>query len=575
MNSTLDLVHKVYITLTLDLPVISMLENVKSKSISIWLTAVLTIAILVGLSLIAMAQSNTPPPFTVISETATPPLTSPGISKVTITLLYTGGTYLYNTYFRLIPCPGTTIPVSVASTNPVYIGWITPNQQVTITYLLNTTVPLNCQSTIEITWGAQYERSAMAQVPTYIQVAGSGLTSMNLPLIIYGEPSIIATTNTTYLVGNLANPINIAIENNGSGTIYNLQVSIAVQGASMVPSMSSITIGTLNPGSTYMVTAYLVPTITGGAVTMTISYNGIDQLGNTVSGSYTESLSVVSASPSQVIVYPVNSSLSVGVGKLTLGIRNVNPVAIYNVTLVITSTNGLALTGNTTYDMAKIGPGSTYYLEIPIAVPVTSGSVSITYTLSYQYVNGYPESTGGSLTLNVINMPSIMVTGYTEAPSVLTVGSTASVSITFVNTGPTPAYNLNITAIPGPGLTIVSQPSTYLGTLNPQQLSAAAFSFTITRSMNTTVTFLISYTDQFGQAHSVYYTVPVEIVSNATTTQFITPTTSVGNQNYYHRQYQSYAVIIMITIAVVAIIVIITLILLVRRHGRVSQREGS
>jgi hypothetical protein len=99
MNSTLDLVHKVYITLTLDLPVISMLENVKSKSISIWLTAVLTIAILVGLSLIAMAQSNTPPPFTVISETATPPLTSPGISKVTITLLYTGGTYLYNTYF--------------------------------------------------------------------------------------------------------------------------------------------------------------------------------------------------------------------------------------------------------------------------------------------------------------------------------------------------------------------------------------------------------------------------------------------------------------------------------------------
>ena len=542
-----------------------MLEN--AKSISIWLTAVLTITALIGLGLIAMAQSNTPPPFTVISETATPPLTSPGISKVTITLLYTGGTYLYNTYFRLIPCSGTTIPVSVVSTNPVYIGWITPNQQVTITYLLNTTVPLNCQSIIEITWGAQYEQSAMTQELTYIQVAGSGSTSMNLPLIIYGEPSIVVKTNTTYLVGNLANPINIAIENNGSGTIYNLQVSIAVQGASMVPSMSSITIGTLNPGSTYMVTAYLVPTITGGTVTMTISYNGIDQLGNTVSGSYTESLSVVPASPSQVIVYPVNSSLSVGVGKLTLGIRNVNPVAIYNVTLVITSTNGLALTGNTTYDIAKIGPGSTYYLEIPIAVPVTSGSASITYTLSYQYVNGYPESTGGSLALNVVNMPNIVVTGYTVAPSVLTVGSTASVSITFVNTGPVPAYNLNITAIPGPGLTIVSQPSTYLGTLSPQQLSAAAFSFTVTRSMNTTVAFLISYTDQFGRVHSVYYTVPVEIVSNAT--QPTTPTTPVNNQKY-----QSYATIIMITIAVVAIIAIITLILLVRRHGRVGQREG-
>ncbi|MFP3174442.1 MAG: hypothetical protein RXR44_07720, partial [Vulcanisaeta sp.] len=102
--------------------------------------------------------------------------------------------------------------------------------------------------------------------------------------------------------------------------------------------------------------------------------------------------------------------------------------------------------------------------------------------------------------------------------------------------------------------------------------------FTVIRPMNTTVTFLITYTDQFGQVHSIYYTVPVEIVTNAT--QFITPTTSVGNQNYhyhYHRQYHSHAVIIMIIIAVVAIIVIITLILLVRRrrHGRVSQREGS
>ncbi|WP_291765778.1 hypothetical protein [Caldivirga sp. UBA161] len=43
---------------------------------------------------------------------------------------------------------------------------------------------------------------------------------------------------------------------------------------------------------------------------------------------------------------------------------------------------------------------------------------------------------------------------------------------------------------------------TYMGTLNPQQLSAVAFSFTVTRPMNTTITFQIQYMDQFGQQHS-------------------------------------------------------------------------
>ncbi len=89
-------------------------------------------------------------------------------------------------------------------------------------------------------------------------------------------------------------------------------------------------------------------------------------------------------------------------------------------------------------------------------------------------------------------------------------------SLNFVNTGPVPAYNLNITAIPGPGIKIISQSSTYMGTLNSQQLSAVAFSFSVTRVMNTTITFQIQYTDQFGQQHVQYYTVPITVVRNAT-----------------------------------------------------------
>ncbi|WP_243678873.1 hypothetical protein [Vulcanisaeta distributa] len=184
---------------------------------------------------------------------------------------------------------------------------------------------------------------------------------------------------------------------------------------------------------------------------MTISYSGLDQSGNAVSGSISISMSVTTVSSSQVIVYPVNSSLRIGSGELTIGIRNVNPVPIYNVTLVIASTQGLSLTGNTTYDIAEILPGSTDYVYVPIAVPITSSSASITYSLTYQYTGGYPGGVQGSITLSVLNEPSILVTGYQVAPTPpLTIGETGSVSLNFVNTGPVPAYNLNITAIPGP-----------------------------------------------------------------------------------------------------------------------------
>jgi hypothetical protein len=542
--------------------VISISDKVATKLATKGLIVVAVI--LLGLALTITAQSNTPPPFSVISITATPTPTSPGVSKVSITLLYTGGTYLYGTNFQLIPCPGTTIPINVISTDPVYVGWITPNQQITITYLINTTVPLNCQSTLEITWNAQYQQSPRAQEITYIQVAGSGSTSMNLPLTIYGEPIITLTTNATYVISNLANPLKLIIKNNGSGPLYNAQISVSVQGATIIPSMSSISIGTLNPGSEYVDVIYITPT-GSGPISLTVTYSGIDQGGNVVSNSYMESLSVVPASPSQVIVYPVNSSLNVGFGKLILGVRNVNPVPIYNVTLVIQSTNGLALVRNATYNIPEVGPGNTYYLEIPIVVPITSNSAQLTYTLTYQYVNGYPESLGGSLTMGILNIPSILITGYTAAPSIVTVGSTTTVSITFTNTGATPAYNLNVTAIPGPGLTIISQPSTYLGILNPQQLSAAAFSFMATKPINTTVTFLITYTDQFGQMHSVYYTVPLSISRN-TTLPSVTPHSAGYHYNSYHS-----AVFLFIALLVIAIVVVIIIVILTTRRSKVKE----
>ncbi len=233
-----------------------------SKMITNKYALIITTALLTLLALIPLAQaqqySNTAPPFSIVGISSTPSPTITGISKVSITLIYTGGYYLYNTEFSLTPCSGV-----VVSQNPVFIGWLNPGQEVTVTYLINSTLPINCQSTLTISWGAEYETSPRAQVTTYIEVAGSGSMNINFPLVIYGSPIITARTNAQYLVSNLVNPVELVINNNGSGPIYDLQVNVAIEGATLAAGSSVLVIGTLNPGSNYTATLYILPTGSG------------------------------------------------------------------------------------------------------------------------------------------------------------------------------------------------------------------------------------------------------------------------------------------------------------------------
>ncbi len=99
---------------------------------------------------------------------------------------------------------------------------------------------------------------------TYIQVAGSGSMNINFPLVVYGSPIITAYTKTQYLVSNLVNPVELVISNNGSGPIYDLQANVGgIEGATLAAGSNTLIIGTLNPGSNYTTTLYVLPTGSG------------------------------------------------------------------------------------------------------------------------------------------------------------------------------------------------------------------------------------------------------------------------------------------------------------------------
>lgn len=78
------------------------------------------------------------------------------------------------------------------------------------------------------------------------------------------------------------------------------------------------------------------------------------------------------------------------------------------------------------------------------------------------------------------------------------------------------ANNLNVTMLTTPGLIPISGSSIYLGSLGSQSLSSVAFTLLPVRPINGSVLFIVTYTDQYGQAHVIYYRVPIKVLGNST-----------------------------------------------------------
>jgi hypothetical protein len=438
-----------------------------------------------------------PPPFAVVNVSASSTWGRVGVSSVSVDLLYTGGYYLYGVDLTLIPCSG-----SVVSSNPVHMGWLSPGQELTVTYLVNSTVPVDCESTVRISWGAQYQRYSNY----YYQVDGSGSADVPLELIIRGEPALIFMANTTNLLGNLPNPITLIVVNNGSGSVYNLRISINPVNAAALGN-TTVYVSSLGPGSSYAVPLLVTPNV--GAY-LAITYSGLGEDFSGISGSYNVYFNVIQVS-GDLSVFSANTTLSSGMGRLVLGVVNPNPVPLSGASLVINGAAGLLLL-NSTVNLGKLAPGSVTYAPLIVMVPTNPGSASITYTLLFHYPNGYSSSVSGVLTLSLVGSPRLLLTNYLVAPSVVYVGNVTTVSVTFTNSGSTPAYNVNVTCLGSPGLSPLSTRSIFYGQLDPQMLNTAAFTLNATTPGNQSITIIMSYMDQFGINHEVNYVIPVSVL---------------------------------------------------------------
>jgi len=496
------------------------LSETVTNGAALILMVMISIMAMPGVVNVAKAQS-TPPPFVILNEQATPSLTLTGVSKVTLSVEYTGGYYLYDVYFQLQPCGNFTV-----SPSSIYVGWVNPGQQLSLTYLINGTLPINCQATLSVSWGGESKYSQLTS--SYVSAGGSGSTSVTFPLVIYGEPNLIINVTQGYLIYGYTNPLTITLVNNGSGPIYNMAVTIQATGAYLSPGVGSFVINDLNPGGLSTIGISLIPTSTS-PMDLTITYSGITQNGNSVSGTMQVSLSVVSVSPSQVTVYPINTTLNPGLGVLVLGVRNLNPTPIYNVTIQLTSTQGLTPLANTL--TVPVIPSNGYLMfNVPVVVQLTAASASMGYVLSFQLPNGYVSSGEGTVTVSaygVTNPITILLTNSTLNPGL------GELTIGIVNSAPTPLYNVSLILNPTGGLSLgaskisiteVPPRGTYYVSIPVTALPSAG-----TASVGYTLYYYLTPTGAYGG--SLTGSLPINIITpqSVLTIYPLNPTLSVGN----------------------------------------------
>ncbi len=467
-----------------------------------FLLAIISLVLLLTVALAAYAEE----PTFIVSNVKATPIQAKGVSKVTLTVLYSGSYYLRDVYFRLIPCVENP-DVKVVSDNPIYRGWIAPSQTLILEYLVKANRPIKCKGALIVKWSSKYTRIRTLTGVVYVRSSGSGKQTSYFELSIRGLPNIAIYVTPNRLKWGVPNEVVITVENNGSGTIYGLTLTITATRAFISP-YRTFNLGALAPDEAKSIRISITPIST--ILPLVISYSGFGEDGSYVRGSVTETLTVLKPNPMGLIAYAINAHVVPGHNDVRVCLKNDNPIGLNNVTLYISRVTGAVLLENATYSLGTLGPHSTKCVIVSIYVPRESRFVELGGITTFG-IGPETMTSSISLSLSVIVTPLLKVVNYQISPSNISVGKALSIAITLSNIGYSTAYNLNVTVIPGRGLEVIRSRSLYLGSLAPQQLASAVFSLMAVKSGNTTVSFLIQYNDDYGRKYSEIYEIPIYI----------------------------------------------------------------
>jgi len=348
------------------------------------------------------------------------------------------------------------------------------------------------------------------------QVTGTG----NTIFTVIQEPTALSVSlsPSTVYAGNPTS-FKLSVTDNSSLILNNVTVTVI----SSTPLINStyppiLTINKMMPGQVRYINLSLIPS---AATQFSVQYSYV--VGSSVvSGSL--SMAPLVKQPPQLVIWTNNGTLGDGDNHIVINIYNPSNLHIRNVALSINQYVGLTIMGPTTYEVGSIGPNQVINVSIPVLVPVTSQSASISYSLTYETSAG-PGSIQGNLAFSVVSPSQVVISSIIISPNPPGAGSPLTLSLTFINTGFNAIYNVNASV--SSDMTPISQQSTFYGELSPQTPTAGAFTFQANKPGRYFINLTITYMDGYGKQHEVSKYITV-YVTNYTAIMGSSPTKSRG-----------------------------------------------
>jgi len=348
------------------------------------------------------------------------------------------------------------------------------------------------------------------------QVTGTG----NTIFTVIQEPTALSVSlsPSTVYAGNPTS-FKLSVTDNSSLILNNVTVTVI----SSTPLINStyppiLTINKMMPGQVRYINLSLIPS---AATQFSVQYSYV--VGSSVvSGSL--SMAPLVKQPPQLVIWTNNGTLGDGDNHMVINIYNPSNLHIRNVALSINQYVGLTIMGPTTYEVGSIGPNQVINVSIPVLVPVTSQSASISYSLTYETSAG-PGSIQGNLAFSVVSPSQVVISSIIISPNPPGAGSPLTLSLTFINTGFNAIYNVNASV--SSDMTPISQQSTFYGELSPQTPTAGAFTFQANKPGRYFINLTITYMDGYGKQHEVSKYITV-YVTNYTAIMGSSPTKSRG-----------------------------------------------
>lgn len=390
---------------------------------------------------------------------------------------------------------------------------------------------------------------------------------LTIPVEIKGKPDIGYRIQTPVFKANAINLLQYVIYNNGTAPAYNVELNVRSEISFLRVLQPVYSVGTLNPQQNFTVAVPVYvdksaePSLYGLFSRITFK----DFYGNTKSKEFYMPLVVeerfrpgfsVTTSPSYVAAATITP--------VSLVFTNNNPYQVRDVKITIWSTGNrlVILEGFTDIVLPSVPKGGTYIANLKVlATPEAGDSVTnLKATIEYKDQIGLTVSETFELSVAVRANIDIRLNSLVVSPQRVRPGETIDLAGDVVNEGTDPARAVKVELLGPHPFKPIGEASTFIGNVNPSQVSAFSLSFRVDESAQPgiyPVRIKVIYRNGFGETFEKERQLQYEVTARNTATVITQPTSGSSDFTSY-----------LLIVAALSFGVVSTAIFIFRRRGR-------